>query len=697
MGQGKIVCRAVLLSALLVCLPLWGQTTAEVRGRVLDPAHHPVVSAFVVLTAHDTSVMRAATTDDAGEFHFSSLPVGNYNLQVTADGFAVYDAKDIRAIRRVVSLEIVVSATGSAPRRAETVDTAVAETSDTQLGVVTGDLEVTELPLKSRDAFDLLQLQPGVQSTLGADLFFRSDLPGVVSVSGGRARSNNNAVNGGNAGDQMVNFPSVQPSPDSISAFRVISHNYDAALGRNSGSVLSVVTKSGGGAFHGSAYEFLRNDLLNSKGYFNLQTPAFKQNDFGGTLGGPIRKDKTFFFFSYEGQRVRQGMTAEPVVVPTPLERGGDFSAGPAFAGVLQDDAVAQALNNRVGCTAAVQTQGGAAIAAGTPYAAIFPGNVIPSECFDPTAADLLHQFVPAANVGENTYFSSPKATIRKDQVTLRVDHNINSQQQLSFYYYGSDGFDAEPFSRFQASGANLPGFGNNTRERFQQVNLAHAWTINAKTTNELRLVYYRDGQGHLLSPKRTNLVQNSCATVPASECFNDPANPGIGITPGYGTNFEGVPFVSLIDSFAIGNNPNGTFSQKGNVYQVLDSYSKIIGNHSLKFGTDIRNQRLNQQYLYAVNGDLEFVGGGTNDVGFSSTIPTYLLGLPDSYWQGSANAVDVRATQFDLFARTVGNSGRTSSSTMVFAGSGTQRRLMQGSASRPSAQARQQPLFRVC
>jgi len=159
------------------------------------------------------------------------------------------------------------------------------ETSNTQLGVVMDDSAISVLPLKSRDTFELLQLQPGVQSTLGADLFFGGDQPGVVSVNGGRTRSNNYNVNGGHSGDQFVNSPSIQPSPDSISEFRVISHNYDAALGRNSGSVIEVITKSGGNAFHGKAYEYFRNRALNSQGYFDPEKPNFGQNEFGIIFG----------------------------------------------------------------------------------------------------------------------------------------------------------------------------------------------------------------------------------------------------------------------------------------------------------------------------------------------------------------------------------------------------------------------------
>jgi hypothetical protein len=647
-----------MTTALLNCVLIGSnfsraQSTAELRGKVTDSSHQPVVSAFIIVTGQDASQIRAATTDDAGEFEFASLSIGTYQLQVKADDFLTFDVSGIRAsIGQVINLDVVLSRKGGSPTSLHAANASLIEAGNAQVGVVMDYLDVTQLPLKSRDTFDLLQLQPGVQGTLGADLFFGNDQPGVVSVNGGRSRSNNSNVNGGAAGDQMVNAPSIEPSPDSISEFRVISHNYDASLGRNSGSVLNVITKSGTSAFHGSAYEFLRNNVLNAKGYFDPSTADFKQNEFGGTFGGPIRRDKTFFFSSYEGRRVRQGITSDPVTVPTLQERAGDFSAGPAFSGVLSSATVAQALNSRPGCAADVQANGGAAITAGSPYASIFPGNIVPSACFDPTAADLMNQFVPPASLGTNMFRSAPNARVRRDQFTFRLDHNFTSQQQLSFYYYGDDGFDGEPFSRFLASGANLPGFGNITRGRFQQLNLSHSWTITAKTTNEARFVYYRQGQKSLLSPQRTNLVQDSCNAVPSNQCFSDPANPSLGITPGYGANYEGVPFVSLSGGFVFGNNQAGNFSQTGNVYQGFDTYSRIVGKHTLKFGTDFRNQRLHQLYFYDVSGGFYFYGGGPNDVGYSSLIPNYLLGLPDSYGQGSANAVDVRTTQLDLFAQ---------------------------------------------
>ena len=645
--------KAVLMLGVLflaTSLVAHAQNTAEVQGTIVDPHGHPVVSAFVIITSQNTAFMRAATTNDGGEFKFSALPVGRYKVEVKADGFGTWQLDELRAnIGQVVTLDIKLSAMGA--HSEQHVVPSTIETSNTQLGVVTDSLAVSQLPLKSRDPYELLQLQPGVEDTLGTNLFFGSNEPGVVSVNGARARSNDFNVNGGNADDLFINAPSLAPSPDSIGEFRVISHDYDADLGRNSGSVVNVITKSGSDSFHGSAYEFVRNNVLNAEGYLNPQKSDFKQNQFGGSFGGPIRRDKTFFFSSYEGLRLRDGISSGQVVVPTMAERSGNFSAGPAFAGILSNGTVANQLNQRPGCTAAVAGNGGSPIAAGTAYAKIFPNNVIPQSCFDPTALDLLNSFVPQPNVGASLFRAAPDEAERQDQLTTRLDHNLTSAQQLSLYYFFNDGYDNLPYSAFQAVGANLPDFGNLTRSRFQQLNVSHNWMVSARTTNEARFVYYREGEGKFLAPSRTGLVQDSCTTVATADCFSDPANPRLGITPGYSPDFEGVPFVNLAGGFSLGNNANGFFSQAGNVYQGFDSVAKTYGKHTIKFGVDARDQRFHQTYYYNVNGNFMYTGGGPNDVAYQDLVPNYLLGLPDIYSQGSANGLDVRSLELGLFA----------------------------------------------
>jgi hypothetical protein len=640
--------------ALLLAASAFAQNSGDLRGSVHAEDGQPVVSAFVIAQDSQSAVIRAASTNEAGEFEIAALPVGEYSLQITAEGHPKFELHGVHlGIGQAVNLNLVL---GLGNRRDQVDHSgktgANIESANTQLGVVMDDTAVSKLPLKARDTYELLQLQPGVESTVGANLFYGSDQPGVVSVSGGRARSNVYNVNGTHGAELFVNAPAVQPSPDSIQEFRVISHNYDAELGKNSGSVLNVVTKSGTNNFHGTAYDFIRNDSLNARGYFDPQKNEFRQNDFGSTLGGPIRKDQTFFFASYEGRHVTKGVTSNVVAVPTAQERIGDFSAGPGFAGTLTDATVAQVLNARPGCAGAVAAAGGASIAANTPYASIFPNNTIPAQCFDPTANDLLASLIPPPNLGMNSYRTTANSDQRQDQGTLRFDHNFSSQQKLALYYYVADGYVLNPFSTFQGDGASIPGFGDQTASRFQQLSLFHSWAVNAKITNEARLAYFRQGQGKFQAPQVTHLVQDSCANVPSASCFTDPGNPELGITPGYGANREGTPFVNIAGGFTVGNNKNGSFSQGANVYEASDAFTRVLGQHTLKVGSDWRNERMTQVFAYNINGDIEFSGGGPNDVGYANLFPNYLLGLPDTYAQGSSNAQDVRTAQVAFFGQ---------------------------------------------
>ncbi|MCU1314921.1 MAG: Oar protein, partial [Candidatus Acidoferrum typicum] len=502
-----------------------------------------------------------------------------------------------------------------------------------------------------------------------------SNQSGAVSVNGGRGRSNNFNVNGGDGNDLFVNSPGIQPTPDSIAEFRVLTNTFDAEYGRNSGAVINVVTKSGTNSLHGNVYEFLRNQLFNAKGYLDLRRPDDKQNQFGGTFGGPIKKDRTFFFASYEGRRVVHGISSDPVVVPTAAERNGDFSATPFDpSATIQDQLVADVFNARCNLGASV----------GSAYATLFPGSIVPSNCLDPVAVDLMKRYVPCPNAdptcsnltpgGANVSQSIPNEDSHANQFTMKLDHRINEKQNLSIYYYFNDSFDAQPFTRFQAATPNLlQGFGNNNATRAQQINVSHAWTINSSVVNELRLSYFREAQGTFLHPQRTNLVTDSCSSAVAPICFTGttdvpgviPSDPKIGITPGLGPKREGVPFISISGGFTIGNDFEGELPQKGNTYQLSESLTKVMGKHTTKFGVDLRNQRFFQTLFFDPNGDYSYFGGGLNDPialdvnGNQNLFPNYLLGLPDSYLQGSAQSEDVRGNSIYLFAQDSWKIGR--------------------------------------
>jgi hypothetical protein len=504
-------------------------------------------------------------------------------------------------------------------------------------------------------------LQPGVQSQLGADLFYGSSNPGVVSVNGGRGRSNNYMVNGGDANDIFVNAPAIQPSPDAIEEFRVITNTFDAEYGRNSGSIVNVVTKSGTNEVHGDMYEFLRNNALNDRGYFDPSVADYHQNQFGGTLGGPIKKDKSFIFGSYEGNRRIQGTPSGAINLPSAQEAAGNFGAPGTggLTGSISDAAFATELAARSTgtsgqtCQQAVTAAGGSAISAGTAYTSIFPNSVVPIPCFDPTAYAIYNKYV--APLGTGVFSAVPNETEYENQSTIRFDQKLSATQQLSFYYYFNNDSDTVPFSTFQAAGANLPGNPALTTTRAQQWNVSHTWTIGASAVNEFHFNYFREGQANLDHPLNTlSSIQDACGSaVSASNCFSDPTNPSLGITtslPGH----MGLPFISVSGGFAIGNNIEGELPQTGNSFQWSDTYTKTYSNHTVKFGADVRRAYFNQFLYYNINGDFTFLStpGEENDLGYSDTYADYFLGAPNSYAQGAAQGETLRNTAFYLFAQ---------------------------------------------
>jgi len=639
-----------VLVAAVGCPALFAQSTGgRIRGTVTDPSGATVAAANVVITNQANGSQRDTQTGTNGEYIFLEVPVGTYEIEVNQTGFKKYLRKGIALdLNQIVSVDIALQV-GTASETIEVTGAPpLVDTTSTQLGAVVGARAVSELPLAQRDTYQLLQLQPGVQSQLGVDNLYGSDRAGVVSVNGGRGRDNNFTVNGGDGNDQFANLPAIQPSPDSIEEFRVLTNTFDAEYGRNSGAVINVVTKSGTNSLHGNLYEFFRDKGLNAKGFFDSTKLDYLQNQFGATLGGPIRKDKTFFFVTYEGDRLRKGTSSDTVTVPTADERVGNFSATP-FSGGVTTDFFAQTLNSRCGLNMPMPSTTVDGI---VPYSDIFPGSVIPTSCMDQTALDLLDKYVPQANRADGTFQGVPLGHERSNQFTVKIDHELTKNQHLTGYYYFDQHYLAKPFARFQAGGATLPGFGDLTDERTQQVNIAHTWTIGSTSVNEIRFTYFREGQGTFLHPQNTALVQDSCTTVAASDCFADPNNPDLGIHPNLGASREGVPYVNIAGGFSLGNNFEGELPQKGNTYQFSESYGKVFGNHSLKFGADYRDNQFDQRLYFNINGSYYLYGGGPNDTASDNLFADYLLGLNDNYIQGSAQDELIRSKAVYLFAQ---------------------------------------------
>jgi len=721
-------CRSIL-SAIVLAMAFWlaapfaraQSTGGRIRGTVTDPSGSAVPAANVTLINEATHATREVQSGASGEYIFIEVPVGSYEIDLTIQGFKKYVHKGVALdLNQVLTVDIALQLGGSTEVVEVSGAPPVVDTTSTQLGAVVNERSSTQLPLNQRDVYQLLQLQPGVQSQLGNDLFFGSDKAGVVTVNGGRGRSNNYSVNGGDGNDLFVNGPAIEPSPDSIEEFRVITNSFDAEYGRNSGAVVNVVTKSGTNDLHGSFYEFFRNDVLNAKAFtFSpAPKPGFKQNQFGGTLGGPIKKDKTFIFGSYEGRRIVKGIDSIPVTVPTGANESGDFSVGGAalandlssglnFSGQIADQTVATILSTRPGCQSAVHAQNpNAVIQTGAfygahlqdpnnPNSAIIPGiftntvtgldNQIPTACFDPVAVSLL-QYVPGAGGASDTAQTVPNSRDRGDQAQVRVDHSFTNNQKLSAYYYFDDDTSLDPFAKFQSFGAPLGNFPSTYATRTQQVNVSLTSNIGSRAVNEARVSYFREGQLKFNTPTKTNAITASCGSGAAANfCFNGrsdtplvdangnclssppppaapvqppcPANPAdFGIHSGLGSKIEGVPFVFVDGTGLFGNNPGGQLPQTGNTFQFSDNYSRIIGNHSLKFGGDARYQKFDQFLIFDVNGDYSFSSSPSgpvgDDVGFGNGYPNYFLGLATSYLQGSANHELVRTKSVYLFAQ---------------------------------------------
>jgi hypothetical protein len=679
-ARWMVLCLLVAVGLLCPIFLAAQGATGRILGRISDPSGAVLANVKIVLTNQATGVSVQAQTNESGDYSFVNVAPGTYQAAFELTGFKKNLQKDIILdVNQVLTLNSILQIGGTQEVVDVTSEAPQVDTTSTQLGAVINDRSVNELPLNTRDTYQFLQLQPGVQSQLGSSgsLFAGSSDAGSVSVNGGRTRANNFSVNGGDANDQFVNTPTIEPTPDAVEEFRVITNTFDAEYGRNSGSVVNVITKSGTNQFHGDLYEYFRNTDLDARGYPDTSKPQLNQNQFGGTFGGPIKKDRTFFFISYEGRRIRDGVPGQLLNVPsgTPAsasaaatgEYGGDFSsvasaaAGGFLGGISSTDTlVTQVLNTRPGCLSAINAiPGSTAPGPGVAWASIFPTGVIPVGCQDPVAANLLGLYVPAANSGTNQYQTITTGTKNGNQFTFRFDHRINDHQNLTAYYYFDDGYELDPYNTFEQAGATVPGFGSFDNVRYQQWNFTHNWTLNSAMVNEAHFTYMREGELGYLKNQNTGAVTSSCTGAALPYCFTGVSDApaiqtafgtaaNLGITPGLPSSLTGVPFVNISGGGEFGNNFEGFLPQVGNSFQWSDELTWVKGTHTIKFGVDIRRARFDQYYYYNINGEYTFNNTGPNAIipnGDGDNYAEFLLGLSDSYSQGSGQREDIRST----------------------------------------------------
>ena len=591
----------ILAVFIMITGNLFAGAGGSVSGTVKDISGAVIADASVSASELNTGLQQRVATNARGFYSFPELPVGRYTIAVKKAGFKIYQRTGIVVETNQISTVDALLDVGEMHDTVTVEDTAVhAETSDTQMGEVISAGKLAAVPLNGRSYTDLLALQPGVvpatslTSNTAQDVGVSALLPsgglnpGTISINGQREFANGFTVNGSDAEEDVNSGTAIIPNLDSVAEFRILTSNFDAEYGGHSGGQINVVTKSGTNSFHGDGFEFLRNTNLDARNYFSPARGTFDQNQFGGTFGGPVRKNKAFFFADYQGTRLTQGVDTGQISVPSISERNG-----------------------------------------------IFPnGDMIPESEWSAPAKNLL-QYIPSPNQPNGTFAtSSYNQTLRDDKGAYRLDDNSH-WGFLSAYYFLDDYTLNNPYPVAQ-SGASVPGFNALYLGRAQLFSLGDTKTLGSTTVNESHLTYMRDSNnlGKPLGGVGVSLASQGFGTGVGT--------PGIVPLNPAGEGVENIVF----NAFSIGTNAN-ELKQANNTFQAIDNFSKVMGRHTAKFGAEIHYDQINTNPIAQFNGNFLFTGYNTG-----SDFADFLLGFPTQYNQSQLQPFYGRNHYWGLFAQ---------------------------------------------
>jgi Carboxypeptidase regulatory-like domain/TonB dependent receptor len=640
------LCRTLCVLGILSGALAWAGMAGSVSGTVKDPSGRVVSGAGIAIHEVGTGLSYQARTDSKGYYTFPVVPVGHYELTVEASGFRGYQRKDIvldtnAALTLDVPLEV-----GSVGETVTVRDNTLhVETTSTQMGQVITGRQMTAVPLDYRGYTDLLSLQPGVAPStsitadtvqdVGATILNPSGTlnPGTISVNGQSEFANYFSVNGADVEEDVNAGTAIIPNLDAIAEFRIVTSNFDAEYGEFSGGQISVITKSGSNAFHGNAFEFLRNTDLDARNYFSPTRGAFRQNQFGGTFGGPIRHDKVFFFADYQGTRQAEGIDTGVVSVPSNADRTGnllDLSSN--LTGAVSGPYLANLLTQKLGYSV-VSGEPYYVPGCGSPAQCVFPNAMIPQSAWSAPAQKLL-QYIPPPNIANGFSTASYNQVVRDDKAGIRVDANTRWGLMSAYYFF--DDFDLNvPYPTAQ-SGASVPGFNALNSGRAQLLSLGDTKTFTATAVNEFHLSYMRDftNLGQAIGGRNVSL---------ASQGFvNADGGPSIVALDPRGESVENINF----NGYSIGAAAN-ELVQVNNTYQAADTFSKVLGNHNMKFGGEFHTDQVNADPIAQFNGSFVFSGTETG-VDFAD----FLIGVPSQYNQSQLNPFYARNKYVGLFAQ---------------------------------------------
>lgn len=607
------------------------QTTATLTGTVTDGSGSIVQNATVTATNLGTNLTLSATTNAEGQYRIDLLPVGNYSLQVVASGFKNFVQNGIElSLGEFATINAVVEVGGSTETVTVTADAPLLNLSNQTVGASVENKEIENLPIVNRNVYDLLSLVPGVSlnsttNTLGYP-------QQVVLINGGVQISNSGStsyyLDGATNMTGLRNTGNVQPNPDAVDQFRVDTNNYSAEYGRFPNGVINVITKSGTNNFHGSLFEFWRETALNAKDYLSISPTALHRNQYGGTLGGPIFKDKTFFFFSYGGLRQITSTFFNSGIVPTAAQRTGDFSANlPTSSGTITGSTLCSttlsaadtAAGNFLVCNPTSSTTAS--------KRTVYAGNKIPAAALDPTVQNLLKTSdtslprIGLPNAANNVLSQTHSYPTNSDEFLLKVDHNFTSTHRVT-----GEVFENGTATQQSAGGTTNTGTIGGAQIYWSTQNFtARQWTalasdlytINANWVNQFWVSFSRELGGRVNTP--TNTIAD------------------------YGAAFKvqgapSLPQIAVSGYFTAANAIAGQIAGS-NYYEVRDLINWSHGLHSMRFGGDVGLDK--DVLLSNLNNYGVFSFSKSTSARTGNALSDFIMGLPNTMNQDAGNSLN--------------------------------------------------------
>ena len=614
------IARLVLVLSLIAAstrLSIAQNVYAALHGTVTDSSGSVIPGATVTALNTSTGISTTRTSDSNGYYIFPQLQVGGpYTITITSSGFTNFQQTGLTLNlndNREVNGKLAVGATA---QTVEVSASALQVETSVEYPAATGFCHcvnrIEGLPLEGRDAAGVQKLAPGVVES--------SDRFGSFSSNGNQTPQNSYLLNGADINDGPLQSEGIQVNPDAIAEINIVSSTLNPEFARNSGAVLNQVLKSGANSFHGSAFEFYRDTFLNNGSYFSPTRPDFHQNLYGGTLGGPVFKNKFFFFVGYQGLRNRTAATTTSTTLSS-ANFLGDFTAdsnyftGDPNAAGLTNNPLPFALGN---CPA------------GLTWAACFSTGtvVIPQSQWDPIAAKVINTYVPQPNLGSNQYSFNAPNTEAGDQGVIRLDWTPTAKDAI----WGSSVFESEPSTdALSFGGGSFPGFGMRSSRHWKIFSGAYTHTFSGTMLNEIRGGYYRFNYPTVIP----NPIQS-------------PADLGFAITPQL--QQSGVPLMVVGSYFDVGNSNEGPQPRIDTNLSYADNFSWVRGSHSLKFGGLFEQFRVHNFYGANNNGIYNYNGGGFYSSG--DPLIDFALGIPDTYAQTNGGFIDAVASERYAYAQ---------------------------------------------